>query len=109
MTLLWTSSLTTHYSPLTNYGRKFELLKATDQSITKGKDMKKIFGSALIITLLAACQGTGDRTYDMKTNTAEPPTEGINESEGVFDSSASGINKDSSTTMAHDTGAVRKN
>ena len=109
MTLLWTSSLTPAPSPLTIYGRKFERLKATEQSITKGKDMKKIFGSAIIISLFVACQGTGDRTYDMKTNTADPPTEGINESEGVFDSSASGINKDSSTTMAHDTGAVRKN
>ena len=71
--------------------------------------MKKIFGSALIISLLAACQGTGDRTHDMPTRTAEPPTEGINQSQEVYDSSASGINKDSSTTLAHDTGAVRKN
>lgn len=71
--------------------------------------MKKIFGAALIVSLLAACQGTGDRTYDMPTRTAEPPTEGINESGQVFDSTASGINKDSSTTMAHDTSAVRKN
>ena len=71
--------------------------------------MKKILGSALVLALLAACSGTGDRTHDMKTNMAEPPTEGVNNSEEVFDSSANNINKDSSTTLAHDTGAVRKN
>jgi hypothetical protein len=71
--------------------------------------MKKIFGSAIILSLLAACGGTGDRTHDMPVNAAEPATEGVNNHPEVYDSSADGINKDSSTTMAHDTGAVRKN
>jgi hypothetical protein len=70
--------------------------------------MKRILGSALIICLLAACQGTGDRTYDMKTDTSEAPTPGINNSEEVFDTSTTGV-QDSSTTIAHDTGTVRKN
>ena len=70
--------------------------------------MKKIIGPAMLVLVLAACEGTGDRTYDMKTNTTEQPTEGINNTEGVIDSSTKGV-QDSSTTMAHDTGAVRKN
>jgi hypothetical protein len=43
--------------------------------------MKKILGSAVIICLLAACEGTGDRTHDMKTNATEPPTTEINNTE----------------------------
>ena len=71
--------------------------------------MKKIFGSALVLSLLAACGGTGDRTHDMQTNMTEPPTKEGSNSPQVYDSSANGINKDSSTTIAHDTSAVRKN
>lgn len=71
--------------------------------------MKKIFGSALVVALLAACSGTGDRTHDMPTNVTEPPTGGINNTQEAFDSSISNMVKDSSTTRAHDTGAVRKN
>lgn len=71
--------------------------------------MKKILGSALVVALLAACSGTGDRTHDMQTNMAEPPTNEGSNSPQVFDSSANGINKDSSTSIAHDTSAVRKN
>lgn len=81
-------------------------LPPTDHSITKGKDMKKILGSAIIICLLAACEGTGDRTYNMKTDTSEAPTN--YNTEQVFDTSATGV-QDSTTTQAHDTGSVRKN
>lgn len=70
--------------------------------------MKKLFGSAIILCLLAACQGTGDHKDTMTTNTAEPPTSGKNNDQVVFDSSATGV-QDSTTTMAYDTGAVRKN
>ena len=68
--------------------------------------MKKIIGSAMIVFFLAACQGTGDRTYDMKTDTSEAPTN--YNSEQVFDTSTTGV-QDSTTTQAHDTGAVKKN
>jgi hypothetical protein len=70
--------------------------------------MKKILGSAMMVFFLAACQGTGDRTYDMKTDTSEAPTPNVNNTEEVFDSTTTGV-QDSSTTIAHDTGAVRKN
>ena len=66
--------------------------------------MKKILGSAVIICLLAACQGTGDRKYDMKTDTSEAPTN--YNTEQTFDTSTSGV-QDSSTTIAHDTSAVQ--
>jgi hypothetical protein len=89
-------------------GRKFEPFLATEHSITKGKDMKKIIGSAIMVFFLAACEGTGDRTYDMKTDTSEAPTPGVNNTEEVHDRSTTGV-QDSSTTIAHDTGSVRKN
>ena len=69
--------------------------------------MEKILGSAVIICLLAACSGTGDRTYDMKTDTSEAPTPGAGNSEVVHDTSTTGV-QDSSTTIAHDTAAVQK-
>lgn len=70
--------------------------------------MKKIFGSAIVVLLLAACQGTGDREHTMQTNETEPPTNSVNNNPNPYDSSTQGV-QDSSTTMAHDTGAVRKN
>ena len=70
--------------------------------------MKKILGLAIITSLLTACSGTGDRTVDMETNATEKPTENINNGDNVYDSSAFGV-QDSSTTIAHDTGVVRKN
>ena len=75
----------------------------------KRTDMKKILASAVILCFLAACEGTGDRTYDMKTNTTEQPTNEINNTEGTMDSSTTNAVKDSSTSIAHDTSAVRKN
>jgi len=71
--------------------------------------MKKILGSAVIICLLAACEGAGDRTHDMKTNATEPPTTEINNTESVIDSSTPNTVKDSSTSIAHDTSAKRQN
>jgi hypothetical protein len=105
--LLELGVLITDHSSLTISGRKFELPNRTDHLLTKGTDMKKIIGSALIISLLAACQGTGDRQYDMPTDTSEAPTPSVSNSEQVFDTSTTGV-QDSSTTIAHDTSAVRR-
>ena len=65
--------------------------------------MKKILSAAFVLSLLAACSGTGDRTYDMPTNTTEAPTTDPNANEGPLDTSTSNAVKDSSTTTVYDT------
>jgi hypothetical protein len=80
------------------------------QGFIKGRNMKKIVGFAIVAVLFTDCGDgeSGQREYEMKDNTVEPPTTSPQSNTTSYDTSATGV-QDSSTTVGHDTGAVRKN
>lgn len=72
--------------------------------------MKKIIGLAIVAITVGACsdRASGEREHQMQDNSTEAPTASPQRNATPYDTSTSGV-QDSSTTIAYDTGAVRRN
>jgi hypothetical protein len=72
--------------------------------------MKKIIGLAIVAITVGACsdRATGEREHQQLDNATEAPAATPERTTTPYDTSTTGV-QDSSTTIANDTGAVRRN